>query len=72
MCGCLLLAGIGLIFFIAAFMVLCFEFMNKTVLIKHQCLTCGWAGLTQHKASLLLTTAYQQKCWGAQEISQDC
>ena len=43
------LAGIELIFFIAAHLWLCFGSMTKTVLITQGCFSYCWAVLTQHQ-----------------------
>ena len=41
------LAGMELIFFIAAGMMLCFVFVSKTALITHECCGCCWVVLAQ-------------------------
>lgn len=44
------LAGMELIFSIAACMMQCFGFVLKIVLVTHQCFHCCWTVLTQHWA----------------------
>lgn len=43
-----------LIFFLSAWMVLCFEFVIKTMLIAHQCFGYCWAVFAQHQDFLFL------------------
>lgn len=45
-----LLAGMVLIFFPVAGVVLCFGFVHKNVLIAQGCFDSWWAGLTQHQS----------------------
>lgn len=58
------LSGIELILFIAC-MMLCFEFVTKTVLITHQWFGYFWAEFAQHKGILFFPFCPQQWTgWG--------
>jgi len=61
----LVLAGIELIFFLVACVVVCFGFVMKIVLITHQCFSYCWAiADTESRPLLLLTPSRQRAGWG--------
>lgn len=51
------LVGMELIFFIVVYLVLCFTFVIKTLLITHQCLTVAVELCLHRKGCLVLTPA---------------
>lgn len=59
----LVLAGMGLIFFISACTELCFGFVTTTVLLTHWCFRYSSAVLAQHHGILLFTLPQQQAMW---------
>ena len=68
------LAGMELIFFIEACMVLRFRFVTRTVLITHQCFSYCWTVLEPHQGLLFLTVLFGARCgvqgvWGNDELT---
>lgn len=57
----LVLAGMGLIFFIAAHMELCFGFVTTTVLFTHWCFTYSSAVVAQHHGILCFSCCLTSK-----------
>lgn len=67
----LVLAGMELIFFLAAHIVLCFVFLTKTQLLTHQGFSYCWTVLTQHQGHLCFSNCMTCKEFGrAQEVGR--
>lgn len=59
------LAGMELIFFVAAGVMLCFTMVTKTELTAHRCFCCCWMVLAPHQGLLCSSLCPPENRWGA-------